>query len=440
MPNFNELHPAVKGRNPLCVDDRPAFAQPEVTEAAVWIENCKYDADRSTDPASAAQVSVRGLDGWQLVSDEPRRSGLVVHGGAESFQLRNANIQLSGEGCSDFTSKGAAAMAFGGHLTIENSVLETSGSGRPATIATKGGILHVKNSRLATHGGPLPKDYVPVIGPGMMEPPAPLGLSGNCRTHLSMDQSESYFDNCDISCAAWAALSTDASGGYLYLEANDSRITCEGNGYATYADNGCHVRFNRCQVKSGNMAIIQDGNSSCTFVDTDCVCGKYGMLLHGGMPKYQDLGLIEVHGGSLVTEDVSILAKSTNVDVYLSGVQLVSHCGTLVKTMESDDEFYHKTRSYGPDCYGVQITFEDMTMTGDLLNEDPERKVIFTLTGSTLTGRVTGNPTLRLLNGSTWVPTGDSEVTLADGDLTAIQPQNGAKVTVHLADGTVKVL
>jgi hypothetical protein len=108
--------------------------------------------------------------------------------------------------------------------------------------------------------------------------------------------------------------------------------------------------------------------------------------------------------------------------------------------MESDDEFYHKTRSYGPDCYGVQITFEDMTMTGDLLNEDPERKVIFTLTGSTLTGRVTGNPTLRLLNGSTWVPTGDSEVTLADGDLAAIQPQNGAKVTVHLADGTVKVL
>lgn len=436
MPNYNERHQAVKGRNPLAVDDRPAFAQPEVTEAAVWIENCGYDVERSTAPEATAEVSVRGMDGWKFSSDKPCLNALVVHGGANTFDLRNADIRLSGYGCSDFTSKGAAAMAFGGHLRISDSNLETHGCTRAATIATKGGVLHVRNSRLVSYGGPLPEGYVPVIGPGMMEPPAPLGLAGNCRTHLSMDQSESYFDNCDIYCAAWAALSTDASGGYLYLEANDSRIVCEGNGYATYADNGSHVRFNRCQVQSGNMAIIQDGNSSCTFVDTDCTCGKYGMLLHGGMPEYKDVGIIEVHGGSLISEDIGVLAKSTNVDVYLSGVNFRSKCGTLVKTMESDDVFYHKTRSYGPACYGVQVTFEQMRLNGDLLNEDPERKAVFTLAETALTGRITGNPSVRLLNGSAWIATGDSEITLQEGDAAAIQAQNGAKVFVHLPDGS----
>ncbi len=436
MPNYNERHQAVKGRNPLSADDRPAFVQPEVTEAAVWIENCQYDPERSTAPEFASDVSIRGLNGWNFVSDEPCRNALVVHGGAETFALRNADIQLSGCGCSDFTSKGAAAMAYGGHLSISDSNLETHGATRAATIATKGGVLHVKDSRLASYGGPLPEDYVPVIGPGMMEPPAPLGLAGNCRTHLSMDQSESYFDNCDIYCAAWAALSTDASGGYLYLEANDSRIVCEGNGYATYADNGCHVRFNRCQVQSGNMAIIQDGNSSCTFVDTDCVCGKYGMLLHGGMPDYQDVGMIEMHGGSLICEDIGILAKSTNVDVYLSGVDFQSKCGTLVKVMETDDEFYHTTRSHGPACYGVQITFEQMKLNGSLRNEDPERKVIFTLSETTLTGCMIGNPTVRLLNGAAWLAAGDSEITLQEGSVSAIQVQEGAKVLIHLPDGS----
>lgn len=440
MPNYNEAHQAVKGRNPLAGEDRPAFAQPQVTEAAVWIEQCACDPARSTAPQEAEKATVRGLTDWHFSSDAPCLNAVVVHGGADTFDLRGAEVRLSGTGCSDFTCKGAAAMAYGGHLRISDSLLETRGATRTATIATKGGILHVKNSRLASYGGPLPEDYVPVIGPGMMEPPAPLGLAGNCRTHLSMDQSESYFDNCDIYCAAWGALSTDASGGYVYLEANDSRVVCEGNGYATYADNGCHVRFNRCQVQSGNMALIQDGNSSCCFVDTDCVCGKYGMLLHGGMPEYKDVGIVELQGGSLVTEDVAILAKSTNVDLYLSGVRLQSRKGILLKAMETDDEFYHKTRSYGPDCYGVQATFEDMTLAGDLLSEDPERKVVFTLANTALTGRITGNPTLRLVNGAAWTATGDSEITLAEGDAAAITAANGAKVTIHLADGSTKTL
>lgn len=438
MPNYNETHQAVKGRNPLAGEGMPPFAQPEVRDAAVWIEQCRYDTARSTAPEAGSSVDTRGLQDWKFSSDEPCLNAVVVHGGAETFDLRGADIRLSGTGCSDFTCRGTAAMAFGGHLRITDSTLETRGATRTATIATQGGILHVKNSRLATYGGPLPEDYVPVIGPGMMEPPYPLGLGGNCRTHLSMDNSESYFENCDIYCAAWGALSTDASGGYVYLEADDSRITCEGNGYATYADNGCHVRFNRCKISSGNLALIQDGDSSCTFVDTDCVCGKYGMLLHGGMADYKDVGIVELQGGSLITEDICILAKSTNVDLWLSGVDLQSKCGVLLKAMETDDEMYHQRRSYGPDCYGVQATFENMTMQGDLLNEDPERKVIFTLSGTSLNGRITGNATLRLLNGATWTAAPGSEVTLAEGDPAAIQAAGG--VTVHLPDGSTRTL
>ena len=224
MANLNETTKFICGRNPLARNNRPAFAHPEQQEAALWLTDGTVNPQRSGKAPYSGGVSEQGdLLSFQLDSDTPELNAVVVEGGTSV--MLEPEISLSGCGCSDFTCKGAAVLAeSGAKVDIRNGKIITHGSTRAATIATTGATLKVFDSELKSYGGPLPEGYVPVIGPGMMEPPAPLGLGGNCRTHLSMDNSESYFYRCKIYGEAWASLSTDSSGGYSYLEANDSSI------------------------------------------------------------------------------------------------------------------------------------------------------------------------------------------------------------------------
>ena len=215
MPNLNEKTEFICGRNPLAENNRPSFAKAEQTAAALWLKDGAVDEKKSGAAAYDGTVTDSGcVLNYLLDSDTPELNAIVVEGGVSVIQ--NAQIRLSGPGCSDFTCKGAAVLAeSGAKVDLRGSEIVTNGATRSATIATTGATLKVFHSKLATYGGPLPEGYVPVIGPGMMEPPAPLGLGGNCRTHLSMDNSESYFYDCDIYAEAWAALSTDSSGGYV---------------------------------------------------------------------------------------------------------------------------------------------------------------------------------------------------------------------------------
>ena len=256
-----------------------------------------------------------------------------------------------------------------------------------------------------------------------------MGLGGNCRTHLSMDGSRTYFYNCDIYAAAWGAVSTDASGGWLYCEVNDSRVTVEGNGYVTYADNGCHVAFNRCNVRSGNMAVIQDGNSSLTFNDTVARCEGCGMMLHGGMEHLADIGLVRWNGGELSTKNQCILCKSTNVDIYFNGGKLHSDLGVLLEAKLTDDRMYFTRRTAGPAQYGVQATFEAMDLEGDFLMGDSERPQKLNLVNTRLVGAIAGNPWLALYEGSTWTAAADSLVTLTGPvDLAQLDAKERCKI------------
>ena len=107
--------------------------------------------------------------------------------------------------------------------------------------------------------------------------------------------------------------------------------------------------------------------------------------------------------------------KSTNVDLYVRGGKLTCTEGVILETMLTDDEFYYKTRSHTPDDYGVQVTFEELELFGDLNCQDPERKNCVNLVNTALTGGISGYPLLRLTEGSTWVATKDSQVTIVEG-------------------------
>lgn len=437
MARMNEPSGAIKGRNPLSDQAMAPFAENEVTEAAFWIEADKY-IPRKSCPSIAGPGSDKEVTGLNICSDVERLSAIVVHGDAwepASYTVRDSKIELSGYGVSDFTSRGAGALIYGGgELRLDNVDIVTRGSGRSATIATERGTLRVTNSRLASHGGELPPDYVPVIGPGMMEPPWPLGLAGNARTHLSMDGSRTFFDHCELYGADWAVLSTDSSGGCVYLEATDCNLEMSGNGYIVYSDNGCHTAFDRCTASSGNMFAIIDGNASVTAKDTKAECAKNGFVLHGALPEWIDANILDIDGGSFHAKENVIFAKSANADIYVKSAQLTSENGAILKSICNDDSMYYQMAAKGAACYGVQATFEAMEMIGDILHEDTDRRMRVSLVDTTLKGAVKGNPVLNFHGASKWFATADSEVTVeTDTDISAFDAPAGVAVTLKAA-------
>ena len=413
MANMNEPSGAIKGRNPISSQGMPAFAQSELKDAAIWIENGKYVPKQSY-PSIAGPAPDKEATGLKISSGLERMNALVVHGDPwepSEYTVKDSEIELTGYGCSDFTARGAGATVYGGGvLNLENVTIITKGSSRCATIATENGTLRASHCRFESYGGPLPSDYEPVIGPGMMTPPWPLKLSGNCRTHLSMNGSRTFFDHCDIYGAAWGAVSTDASGGCLYLECSDSNIEMEGNGYVTYADKGCHNVFKRCKIHSGNMFSIADGNSSITFIDTVGDCEKNGFMIHGGFKDYVDATILDIQGGSYHAKENVIYAKSACTDIYVKGAKLQSDSGVILRAICNDDPMYYKDAAKGDNCYGVQATFEDMEINGSILHEDTDRRMRVSLVNTTIHGAVTGNPVLNLYGKSSWYADADSSV------------------------------
>lgn len=447
MSNLNETTRFICGRNPLAKNNRPSFAKAQQTVAALWLKDGKKDPARSGQEAYSGGLTEAGnVLNFHLSSDQPELNAAVVEGGTTVFLA--PDISLSGCGCSDFTCKGAGILAEeGAKVDIRGGSIITHGSTRAATIATSGATLKVFDATLETYGGPLPEGYQPTIGPGMMEPPAPLGLGGNCRTHLSMDNSESYFYRCKIYGEAWAALSTDSSGGYVYLEANDSDVKMNGNGYCIYADNGCHVALNRCALSSGNVFGIQDGNSSVMLRETEGSCKGYGFLIHGGMHDPEDIGTIRMTHCDLTSAGPMFRCKSTNVDIYLKDCKLTATEGVILETMLTDDTFYYQTRSHAPDDYGVQVTMESMELFGDFLCQDPERKTCLNLVDTAITGAITGYPQLQLTEGSSFTATKDSEITLIGApeglDAAAgvtISVQGSGETTALPSGGTLKFI
>lgn len=427
MPNLNDKTLVINGRNPLAKNNRPPFARCEATEAAMWLQDGEYHDGFSGAEQYTGVINNGAIVDFQLESDKKCLNGIVVKN--TDTVIFDPKIQLSGEGCSDFSCKGAALLTMdGSKVDVRGGDIVTRGCTRSATIATSGSTLKVWGANLASYGGPLPEDYVPVIGPGMMEPPAPLGLGGNCRTHLSMDNSESYFYSCNIYADAWAALSTDSAGGYVYLEANDCTIDVENNGYVLYADNGCHVTLNRCTVSSGNVFGIQDGNSTIYMRQVSGNAKGYGFLIHGGMHDLQDIGTVQIAECDLTSAGPMFRCKSTNADIYVKDSKITCTDGVLLETVLTDDSFYYQTRTHGDDEYGVQFTFENTELFGDMSCLDPERQTCLNLVSTAVTGAITGAPKLRLTEGSTFVATKDSEITLI-GSHEGIDASAGVTVT-----------
>lgn len=145
---------------------------------------------------------------------------------------------------------------------------------RNATSVQNHSVLKVYNSTLTAHGVP--------FSPNLMdtEQKKQLEIDDNSRTHVTLSNSYSYFYYCTVIADGWAALSTDGSEGFVYLEANNCTVKTLKAGYGTYADGQCHVYINNCDFDVASMAGIIAGEADITFNNTKAKCGSYFAMIH----------------------------------------------------------------------------------------------------------------------------------------------------------------
>ena len=219
--------------------------EPVVYVTAAEIVNGQWQA---LDGASGATVRGAGQGkGLRIVSPKDRVNGLIVRGQGATT-LHGAQIEIRGRGKSDFDGIAAGVLVKDqATLTLTDAKIVTRGVVASAITATDQTTLRVKHSHLVAEGGTLPSGYTRRIGPGMMEPPTPLGLSGTARTTLALGSTKAYYEDSTIEAEAWGALSTDAARG-AYLQADRCKIIVRRSGYGTYADNGASVVINDSQM------------------------------------------------------------------------------------------------------------------------------------------------------------------------------------------------
>jgi hypothetical protein len=395
-------------------EEKPSFAALEVVGGKV----------SARDEAISGEITDAEAKNVRLNINREDMGGVYVAG--SKYTVEHANIRISGQGQGLGGKLSGAAVEDHGDLTLRDCRINMDGKLRCATSAGGNSVLRVYDSLLVSHGDPWPvdeKEVTWVIGPGMAKPPVFLEIEGNMRTHCTVMDSESYFYNSTVIADSWAALSTDAAGDRVYLEANDCNVITTRSGYGTYADTGCHCVLNRCNLDVQNMAAIVAGESSVKLNDCTGKCGSYVVLNHvvGGGPGdaiLTQVSDIAITGGSYQCEDPAVICKSCNADVRFENTKIHSACGVLLKSRLNDDPC--APNPAGKEVYGIHVTLKDMNTENSILHEDPNRRMTVALEGSVLTGAITGGVLLTLDEKSRWTATADSDVVL-NGDLTLDQ-------------------
>ena len=414
MPNLNPAHEHIND---------PAHAEIEailasyaeknpMTNFCAYVEDGKLRPDKVTDTGLTGTITDQYAADLKLKSEVERLNGFYVTGEKTNYLIDGADFELTGNGCNDFSGVGAGIDAAGGSkLTLRNVKIVTRGAVRPAVRTDGGAELHAFDCEFRSLGGGLtPETFTPPEDTGVWFPPAPLKLDGDCRTTLTMNGGKSFFHRCTVVCDAWGALATDCALGYVYLEANDCRVVSEGNGYIAYSDDDTHVVLNRCDIRSATVCGIQAGESDMSFHGCTAESGKHFLMIHEVLNDYQTIGLSRITDCRIRCGGPVILIREASCDSYVARSELHAENGELIHMIVSDDPNVTKLR---PDevSADAHITFDDMKLTGDVINDVSDRALVLKLTETELTGAM-HNVVLQLFNVSKWTAAADSEITL----------------------------
>jgi hypothetical protein len=405
----------------------PGMGQGPNATPAIYIDNGKYSAGKS----KAGKLTEGKFDdqfgsGLKIKAETGDIGGVYVSGLKSEYAISNANIDLSGNGSFGLAGPGSGASADDyATLIIRDSTITTSGENRNATAAQNHSVLKVFNSTLTANGVPFEPNFTNTDQKKQLE------IDGNSRCHVTLSNSYSYFYYCTVIAQGWAALSTDGSNGFVYLEANNCTVKTVKAGYGTYADMGCHVYINNSDFDVASMAGIIAGNADITFKDTKAKCGTYFALIHCiGSPN--EVSTLKATGGEISTKSPVVLIKSASADIFFDGVKIASESGILLKSVISVDPQAAKvSRTKAQDVYGIHATFKNMSVEGNIDHsaDKDHRNMTVCLESTNLKGAIK-EAHISINPRSKWTATADSNVTII-GDIELSQIDAPAGVTIN---------
>lgn len=415
----------------MMMEEKPAYACVEIKDGKLMPA-----AEEVKAALLGGEVSDTEGNMVEVLSSNSSIGGVYVSGEGSDFTLSDAVIKLSGEGSGLGGKISGASVEDHGKLTLKNCFINMDGKLRCATSCGGNSLLKVYDSMLVSHGDPWPvdvKEVTWVMGPGMAKPPVYLEIEGNMRTHCTVMDSESYFYNSTIIADSWAALSTDAGGDRVYLEANDCKVITTRSGYGTYADTMCHCVLNRCDLELANMGAIIAGEADVKFHDCKAKCGSYLALIHVVGGSNTQVSGLDVVGGDIRTRDCAVIVKSENTDILFDGVKVKSLAGVLVRSRVNDDPMAAKV---GNDVvYGIHVKLRNMDTENDIIHGDTERRMVIYFENSKLKGAITGGAIVKMDGESSWYADKDSDVVLMGSiDLDKVDAPAGVTITAKGAE------
>jgi len=407
------------------------FGTPSKAIPGVYIDNGKYSPGKSkASIVAAGKAGDAFASGIKINAKDGDIGGVFAKGLGSKYTLADANIDLSGDGGFGLggPNSGASADDYA-TLVIRNANITTSGKNRNATSVQNHSILKVYNSTLTAHGVPFIPDITDTNQKKQLE------IDGNSRCHVTLSNSLSYFYYCTIISDGWAALSTDGSEGFVYLEANNCIVKTLKSGYGTYADGMCHNYINNCDFDVASMAGIIAGEADITFKDTKAKCGTYFALIHSiGTPA--EVSTLKATGGEIATKSPVVLIKSANAEITFDNVKMSSESGILLKSVISvDPQSAKAANTKGQKVYGIRATFKNMDVAGDIdhsVDKDNRTMTVY-LESTTLKGAIK-DAYISINRLSKWIATADSNVTIV-GNIDVSQIDAPAGITINAVAG-----
>jgi len=400
---------------------------------------------------ASGSVTDATASGIQIETSTSGYSGVYVSGSSSIYRLGGTDdfYTINGEGynsaillddsdvettTANYSTELAAGFGYGvkgGTAYLDNSYIDTVGSGRPALYTGSQGTMIVKDSYLEAEGGT--SSFIPGFKL----------IYGSTRANLTTGGTTYYYHS-TVKSNDWGALSTDTGGAdKTFLYAYDTYAESTNGGYGTYADTDCFVYLFGSTLQSGEFGAIlsnsgelyaasgsdapetvtanMDSDDETTTQASSITGARNAVMVHtvdssqnGDTAAMTYSAVLSVKDGTLstVTDLTSagdyendhmvgaaapyighhlgsvILFRSGNADVSLDDVTMTSSNGVLLQSVPDYDPGGAVYPIDGDEALGISVSLKDMNLTGDILHEDYQRKMSLNLSGTSLTGKI----------------------------------------------------
>lgn len=339
---------------------------PEHFRTAVYVNNGAYQPDRSVaSEVVGGTVTDTTVSGISITSHQRKFNGIIV-AGKSTYKIVAPKIELTGNGANDFDGFGAGIMSDGdANVTVDRADITTRGVVRGAIFVGGHSKMTIDNSTIHTYNGKLPPGYKFTLEMGkMLEVPWMLGIAGNARATLLVDNGTAYYNNDHIVAEGWGALSTDGVK-KTRLYANNSVIETTKSGYGAYSIGDSVDRFSHCRFNVADMALIMANGGSGTFTDGTVVNSRrFGVVVHFPSPR---TGTLRILGASVFnTKSTAIQVKGVAANIEVDDARLDAGNGIILQAMVNDDPFAPPPKA-GTDST-VRVRFKNVALHGDIIN------------------------------------------------------------------------